>query len=305
MSFAALKKQRGNFADLSKKLANEKKGGGYGPDERYWKLTVDDAGNGYAVIRFLPAPQGEEYPFVKMYNHAFKNEKTGKWYIENCRSTINEADPVMEMNSELWNSGIEANKDVARKQKRNLKYISNILVIKDSKNPENEGKVFLYSYGSKIFEMIEAALEPKFEDEKPFNPFDFWEGADFNLKAYNGSNRQRSYDKSGFSAPAPLFDGDDAALEALWNKQYSLQAEVAPDKFKSYDQLKTRLHAVLGNSPARPANSASEQAEQVEREFTPPQEAKPATRQAEAPASGSDDDGDLAKYAALLEGFDD
>lgn len=302
MSFAALKKQRGNFADLSKKLADEKKGGGgNGPDERYWKLTTDEAGNGYAVIRFLTAPVGEEYPFVKMYSHAFKNDKTGKWYIENCRSTINEADPVMEVNSELWNSGIEANKELARKQKRNLKYISNILVIKDSKNPQNEGKVFLFAYGSKIFEMIEAALQPKFEDEKPFNPFDFWDGADFNLKAYNGSNKQRSYDKSGFAAPAPLFGGDDAALEALWNKQYSLQAEVAPEKFKSYDQLKTRLQAVLGNAPGgRPASQATSQAQAVEREFAEP--ARPATRQEpSAPASEADD---LSQYAALLEGFD-
>ncbi|USV41129.1 single stranded DNA-binding protein [Xanthomonas phage BUDD] len=302
MSFAALKKQRGNFADLSKKLADEKKGGGgNGPDERYWKLTTDEAGNGYAVIRFLTAPVNEEYPFVKMYSHAFKNDRTGKWYIENCRSTINEADPVMEVNSELWNSGIEANKDLARKQKRNLKYISNILVIKDSKNPQNEGKVFLFAYGSKIFEMIEAALQPKFEDEKPFNPFDFWDGADFNLKAYNGSNKQRSYDKSGFSAPAPLFGGDDAALETLWNKQYSLQAEVAPEKFKSYDQLKTRLQAVLGNAPGgRPASQATSQAQAVEREFAEP--ARPATRQ--EPAASASDNEDLSQYAALLEGFD-
>lgn len=297
MSFAALKKQRGNFADISKKLADEKKGGGgSGPDERYWKLTVDDAGNGYAVIRFLPAPQEEAYPFVKMYSHAFKNERTGKWYIENCRSTIGENDPVMEVNSELWNSGIEANKELARKQKRHLKYISNILVIKDSKNPQNEGKTFLFAYGSKIFEMVEAAITPKFEDEKPFNPFDFWDGADFNLKAYNGSNRQRSYDKSGFSAPAPLFGGDDAALEALWTKQYSLAAEVATERFKSYDQLKTRYQAVQGNAPAR--NEASEQAAAVEREFVSPAKEVPAAR-----SSAVDDDPDMAQYADLLKDF--
>ena len=299
MSFASLKKQRGNFADLSKKLDDAKKSSGTGPDERYWKLTVDDAGNGYAVIRFLPAVKDEEYPFVKMYNHAFKNDKTGKWYIENCRSTINETDPVMEVNSELWNSGIEANKDICRKQKRNLKYISNILVIKDSKSPANEGKEFLFAYGSKIFEMVEAALQPKFEDEKPFNPFDFWDGADFNLKAYNGSNKQRSYDKSGFSAPTPLFGGDDAALETLWDKQYSLQAEVAPDKFKSYDQLKTRFQAVQGN--VVPTNTATSQASQVEQEFTPKQDTKPAVRQEAA----SSDDADLEKYADLLKDFTD
>jgi len=302
MSFAALKKQRGNFADLSKKLADSKQGGGQnGPDDRYWKLTVDDVGNGSAVIRFLPAPEGEEYPFVKMYSHAFKNEKTGKWYIENCRSTINEADPVMEINSELWNSGIEANKEIARKQKRNLKYISNILVIKDSKNPQNEGKVFLFAYGSKIFEMIEAALEPKFDDEVPVNPFDFWEGADFNLKAYNGSNKQRSYDKSGFTKPSALFDGDDEALEKLWKKQYSLQAEIAPDKFKSYDQLKTRLQAVQGATPARQV--AEQRATEVEREFVEPRASKPAPATRESAPAGVDED--LDKYAKLLEGFDD
>lgn len=301
MSFAALKKQRGNFADLSKKLADEKKGGGQGgPDDRYWKLTVDDAGNGYAVIRFLPAIDGEDFPFVKMYSHAFKNDKTGKWYIENCRSTINETDPVMEINSELWNSGIEANKDLARKQKRQLKYISNILVVKDSKNPQNEGKVFLFSYGTKIFNMIENALEPKFEDEKAFNPYDFWDGANFNLKAYM-SDKQRSYDKSGFAAPAPLFDGDDAALEKLWAQEYSLQAVIAPDQFKSYDQLKTRLQAVQGNAPAQ--SSAASQGAAVEREFTPPADKPAATRQAAPVADGDSDD--LAKYAALLEGFDE
>lgn len=300
MSFAALKKQRGNFADLSKKLADEKKGGGgAGPDDRYWKLTVDDVGNGSAVIRFLPAPEGEEYPYVKMYNHAFKNEKTGKWYIENCRSTINEADPVMEVNSELWNSGIEANKELARKQKRNLKYVSNILVIKDSKAPQNEGKVFLFAYGSKIFEMVEAALAPKFEDEKPFNPYDFWDGANFNLKAYNGSNKQRSYDKSGFSTPGALFDADDAALEKLYGTLHSLKAVIAPDQFKSYDQLKTRLQAVQGAPVAR--NSAQGQAAEVTREFAAP--APKAATRAPEPAGG--DDEDLAKYADLLKGFDD
>ena len=296
MSFAALKKKSGNFQDLSKKFADEKKGGGNGPDERFWKLTTDEAGNGHAVIRFLPAVENEEYPFVKMYSHAFKNEKNGKWYIENCRSTINEPDPVMEVNSELWDSGIEANKELARKQKRNLKYISNILVIRDPKAPQNEGKVFLFAYGSKIFEMVESAIEPKF-GETPFNPFDFWDGADFNLKAYNGANKQRSYDKSNFSAPAALFGGDDEALESLWKKQYSLQAEIAPGKFKSYDQLKTRLQAVQGTTPAR---TAQVQVKEVEREFTG--DSAPAVR--EAPAKEAVVDSSLDEYAALLKDFE-
>lgn len=305
MSFAKLKKSSGSFADLSKKLADEKKGGGQGKDERYWTLTTDDAGNGYAVIRFLPAPDGEEYPFVKMYNHAFKDPKTGKWYIENSRTTIGEADPVGEANSELWNTGTDANKEIVRARKRQLKYISNILVISDPKNPENEGKVFLFKYGAKIFGMIENALEPKFPDETPYNPFDFWQGADFKLKAHV-VEKQRSYERSGFDAPKPLFDGDDAALEQLWAKQYSLQAEIAPDKFKSYEQLKTRFHAVTGQTGAGGGGQSrvDREVEQVTRQFDEPQREEPQRATRQAPAAHDDDDG-MDKYADLLKGFDD
>lgn len=300
MSFAKLKKNSGSFADLSKKLADEKKGGGAGKDDRYWTLTTDEAGNGYAVIRFLPAPGEEEYPFVKLYNHAFKDDKTGKWYIENSRTTIGEADPVGEANSELWNTGTEANKELVRKRKRQLKYISNILVVSDPKNPDNEGKVFLFKYGAKIFGLIENALEPKFPDEKPYNPFDFWQGADFKLKAHV-VEKQRSYDRSGFDAPKPLFDGDDAALEKLWAQEFSLQAEVGSDKFKSYDQLKTRFQAVTGQTSS--AQRVDREVEEMTRQFDDKaEEPQRATRQA-APAA-ADDDG-MEKYADLLKGFDD
>lgn len=301
MSFAALKKQRGNFADLSKKLAEEKKGGSSLKDDRYWTLTTDEAGNGYATIRFLPAPEGEEMPYVKLYRHAFQDPKTSKWYIENSRTTLGEPDPVAEANSELWATGLEKDRDLARKRKRQLSYISNILVISDPKKPENEGKVFLFKYGAKIFGMIENAISPKFEDETPFNPFDFWDGANFKLKAHV-VEKQRSYDRSGFEAPQPLFDGDDEQLEKLWKKQYSLQAEVAPDKFKSYDQLKTRFLAVTGAAPT-PRQQQAQEVEEVERQFSEPTPTREAPAQRPAPVADTADD-DLAAYADLLKDFD-
>lgn len=298
MSFSALKKQRGNFQDLTKKLADDKKGGG-GGDDRYWSLSVDDVGNGYAKIRFLPAPDGEEMPYVKVYEHAFKDKVTNKWYIEKSRTTLGEADPVAEANSELWNTNIEANKEIARARKRNLRYIANILVIDDSMKPENNGKVFLYKFGAKIFGMIENALAPKFKDETPFNPFDLWEGADFKLKA-SVVEKQRSYERSGFETPAALYGGDDKKLEDLWRTEYSLQAEVAPDKFKPYDVLKTRFLAVIGQPAPRKADT---EIEKVEREFNEAPRATPVATRAPAPAK--DDDDELSAYAGLLDGFDD
>lgn len=301
MSFSQLKKNRGNFQDLSKKLADTKNSGGGGKDDRYWSLKVDEAGNGYAVIRFLPAPENEEYPFVKRYSHVFKDDNTNKWYIEKSLTTIGQQDPIAEENTRLWNSGIEENKNLARKRKRNLKYISNILVIKDKAAPENEGKVFLYEYGSKIFDMIQAAIEPQFDDEKPLNPFDLWDGADFNLKAYNGANKQRSYDRSSFSPPRPVFE-DDAALEKLWKSEYSLQALLAPSEFKSYDELKTRLEQVLGYKLGQ--SSEKRQADSIDEEFK-----EPARKQEKAPAAPAarreePQGDDLSEYAQLLADFD-
>ena len=246
MSFANLKKQS-RLGSLTSKLTNEiekmNKGSTGGADERLWKLEVDKAGNGYAVIRFLPAPEGEELPWAKVWSHAFQGP--GGWYIENSLTTLGQKDPVSEYNRLLWNSGNDADKDLARKQKRKLSYISNIYVVKDPTNPQNEGKVFLYKFGKKIFDKITAAMQPEFEDEEAIDPFDFWQGANFKLKAKNVAG-YRNYDSSEFASTSALLD-DDEALEAVWKKQHSLAELVAADQFKSYDELKTRLNSVLGN----------------------------------------------------------
>ncbi len=248
MSFANLKKQS-KLGSLTAKLVKEveKLNTNGGSDERLWKLDVDKSGNGYAVIRFLPAPDGEDLPFVKLYSHVFQGP--GGWYIENSLTTLGQKDPVSEFNTTLWNNGTDAGKETARKQKRKLTYVSNIYVVKDPANPENEGKVFLYKYGKKIFDKLTAAMQPEFEDEEAIDPFDFWQGANFKLKAKNVAG-YRNYDSSEFTATTPLLDDDDA-LEALWKKESSLAELVATDQFKSYEDLKRRLGYVLGNK-ARP-----------------------------------------------------
>ena len=245
MSFSNLKKAS-RLGTLTSKLVKEveKMNNTSGGDDRLWKLDVDKSGNGYAVLRFLPAPDGEDLPFVKLYSHAFQGP--GGWYIENSLTTLNQKDPVSEYNTSLWNNGTEAGKDTARRQKRKLTYISNVYVVKDPANPENEGKVFLYKYGKKIFDKLMAAMQPEFEDESPIDPFDLWQGANFKLKAKNVAG-YRNYDSSEFAQPSPLND-DDEALEALWKKEYSLQDFVGADQFKSYDDLKKRLTYVLGNA---------------------------------------------------------
>ena len=250
MSFADLKKQS-KLGSLTAKLVKEVEkanNAGGNQDDRIWKLDVDKSGNGYAVIRFLPAPNGEDLPFVKLYSHAFQGP--GGWYIENSLTTLGQKDPVSEYNTTLWNNGTDAGKETARRQKRKLTYVSNIYVVKDPANPENDGKVFLFKYGKKIFDKLTAAMQPEFEDEEAIDPFDFWQGANFKLKAKNVAG-YRNYDSSEFAATSPLLDDDDA-LEALWKKQDSLQDFVAPDQFKSYEDLKKRLEYVLGNK-GRPA----------------------------------------------------
>jgi hypothetical protein len=245
MSFANLKKQS-KLGSLTQKLVKEveKMNNTNGnQDDRLWKLECDKSGNGYAVIRFLPAPNGEDLPFVKLYSHAFQGP--GGWYIENSLTTLGQKDPVSEFNTTLWNNGTDAGKDAARRQKRKLTYISNIYVVKDPANPENEGKVFLYKYGKKIFDKLTAAMQPEFEDEEAIDPFDFWQGANFKLKAKNVAG-YRNYDSSEFTAVTPVLDDDDA-LEALWKKENSLSEFVGADQFKSYDDLKKRLGYVLGN----------------------------------------------------------
>ena len=214
-------------------------------DERLWKPELDKSGTGQAVIRFLPAPDGEELPWVKVWKHAFQGP-TGKWFIENSLTTLNQKDPVSEHNSELWNTGLESDKEIARKQKRKLEYYSNIYVVSDPKHPENNGKVFLFRYGKKIFDKIMAAMQPEFEDETPINPFDFWEGANFKLKIRKVDGFW-NYDKSEFDSVKSLSD-DDGELDKIWNKQYPLADFHAPSNFKSYDELKKRLDDVLSGT---------------------------------------------------------
>ena len=249
-SFSQLKNNRSSqleklTAELNKLSSNAPQNDS--DDNRFWKPEVDKAGNGYAVIRFLPAPVGEDIPFVRIWDHGFQGP--GGWYIEKSLTTINEKDPVSEHNAVLWNSGIESNKELVRKQKRRLSYYSNIYVIKDSSNPSNEGKVFLFKYGKKIFDKLNEAMHPQFQDEKPINPFDLWSGANFKLKIRNVDG-YRNYDKSEFDSPAPL-TSDDEELEKIWKSEHSLNKFLDRSNFKSYEELKIRLDKVLSNT-ARP-----------------------------------------------------
>ena len=242
MGFNDLKKQSslGNLtAKLVKEVEKQNNTGG-GADERLWKPEMDKTGNGYAVIRFLP-PDGEDLPWVKLFSHAFQGP--GGWYIENSLTTIGGKDPVGELNRELWNSGTDANKDIVRKQKRKLSFYANIYVVQDKANPQNEGKVFLYKFGKKIFDKIMEALQPEFEDETPINPFDFWQGANFKLKLKKVAGYW-NYDSSEFDRVS--LSWTTMMSGTIWKKEYSLAALVAPDQFKSYDDLKKRMDYVLG-----------------------------------------------------------
>tara|TARA_R110000824_G_scaffold247627_1_gene436669 strand:- start:1650 stop:2531 length:882 start_codon:yes stop_codon:yes gene_type:complete len=247
-SFANLKRDRNSLAKLNKAIQSSAAPAEAGSrdDTRFWQPTVDKSGNGMAVIRFLPAPPldgDDSLPWVRLFSHGFQGP--GGWYIENSLTTLNQKDPVSEYNSVLWNSGIEANKDIARKQKRKLSHISNIMVVSDPSNPENEGKVFLYKFGKKIFDKLSEAMNPEFQDETAINPFDFWEGANFKLKIRKVEG-YRNYDKSEFASPNALFDGDEDKLKKLFDQEYSLKEFVSPGNFKSYDLLKARLDKVLG-----------------------------------------------------------
>jgi hypothetical protein len=246
-SFANLKRNKSSFEKLTKAVAaTSQSSENSREDNRFWQPDVDKAGNGMAVIRFLPASAADgddALPWVRVFSHGFQGP--GGWLIDNCLTTLNENCPVCEHNSVLWNSGIEANKEIVRKQKRKLNYVANILVISDPKHPENEGQVRLYKFGKKIFDKITEAMNPEFDDEKPVNPFDFWEGANFKLKIRNLEG-YRNYDKSEFESPEALFDGDDEKLEALWKKEHSLKEFTDRKNFKSHDQLKSRLDKVLG-----------------------------------------------------------
>jgi len=300
-SLSDLRKSRGNFDSLMKEVekianptSNERR-----EDDRFWQPAVDKAGNGYAVIRFLPPPKGEELPWVRVWNHGFQGP-SGRWYIENSLTTLNLPDPVSELNSELWNSGVESNKEIARKQKRRLNYIANILVVKDSANPQNEGKVFLYKFGKKIFDKIKDVMQPQFEDEEPTNPFDFWKGANFKLKIRNVEG-YRNYDKSEFDSIASIADSDDE-IEAIWNQQFPLQEFLDPKNFKTYDELKKKLEIVLKGSPvANMTADAMSKARTEEIEEAP----APVFREAKAPAMKStmaeDEDDDISYFSSLAE----
>lgn len=273
MSFEALKKQSklGSLTDKLVKEVEKMNTSSGSEDSRFWKPEMGKEGVGSAIIRFLPAPEGEELPWVKLYKHAFKGP-SGYWYIENCLSSIAQKDPVNDYNRSLVAKyGGEMDKcplsvqNKVREQKRKLSYYSNIYVIKDPANPENDGKVFLFKYGKKIFDKILAAMQPEFDDEEPMNPFDFWQGANFKLKITK-KDGYWNYDKSEFDKVKPLLDDDDA-LEAIWKKEHSLSAIVAEDQFKSYEELEKRMNYVLGlNSTAEPTRSRAvmEQEEELE-----------------------------------------
>ena len=261
MSFSSLKKKSGTFAKLTQEIEKLSKPQGQGgPDERLWKPEVDKSGNGYAVIRFLPEPEGEDLPWAQVWSHAFQGP--GGWYIENSLTTLNQKDPVGELNRTLWNSGLDADKDTARKQKRKLSYYSNIFVVKDQLHPENEGKTFLYKYGKKIHDKIASAMQPQFEDETPINPFDLWKGANFKIKIQTIGGYW-NYDKSEFDVPSTLGDFDDEKLEKIWKSQYSLKEFTDLKNFKSYEQLSARLNLVLNKSTKATVQSNEEDEELV------------------------------------------
>ena len=266
MSFAALKKRSKSKKDVESMMDKLQSAAGGSKasyvDDRYWKLERDKSSNGYAIIRFLDAPEKEDFPFVKNYSHGFKGK--GGWYIENSLTTIEKQDPVSEANSELWNSGIDSNKQIARDRKRRLQYISNIYVVSDSAHPENEGKVFLFKYGKSIFDMIQAAGAPEFDDESPVNVFNLFNGANFKLKARKADGFVK-YDKSGFEEPSQWLK-DESEMETLYNGLYSLTAEVSEDKFKPYDELKKKFLRVIGGGTS---DTSSFTAESVSAPETP------------------------------------
>ena len=310
MNLEQLRNLRKNSTTALSKIASELEkesngGGNRGADDRFWKVEPDKAGNGSAVIRFLPAIDADKLPWVKIYSHGFQGP-TGKWYIENCLTTIGQDDPVVEHVNDLYNSGIEENKKLGQQRKRKLAYVCNVLVISDPKHPENEGQVKLFKFGKKIFDKIKDAMQPKFEDETPLDPFDFWEGANFNLKICKVEG-YRNYDRSGFDAPSAVFD-DEAEIEALWQKEHDLREFIDSSKFKDASTLQKRLDQVLGNGPRIP--TAQEQAEADLDAYIPP---APPARKAEAPSAPQrdvparkpsppkmDDDDEAAYFESLL-----
>ncbi|CAB4143248.1 single-stranded DNA binding protein [uncultured Caudovirales phage] len=300
-SFSELKRSASNsFEKLNQELTKLNSNQSNSRDDRLWTCQTDKAGNGYAIIRFLPAPAGEDVPFIRLFTHGFKGP--GGWYIENSLTTIGQQDPIAELNTRLWNSGVESDKETVRKQKRQLNFYSNIYVVKDPANPENEGKVFLFRYGKKIFDKITDLMNPQFEDEKPVDPFNLWTGANFKLKIRKFEGYP-NYDKSEFDSPAPLLDDDDK-LEAIWKSEYSLKELTDPKNFRSYDELKRRLDRALGLTTGNAPSNARQQF--VDEDDIPSFEPAPQARAAEArpaPAASSvdDDDEDFEFFKKLAE----
>ena len=291
MSLSDLKRKAASLDTLVQAAQKESTASPVSVEDRFWKPEVDKSGNGYAVLRFLPAGEGEDLPWAKYWTHFFKSP-SGQWFIDNCRTSINDACPVCESNNALWNSGYEADKETARDRKRRLHYVANVYVVSDTANPENEGKVFLYKFGRKIFDKLMDAMQPQFADEDPINPFDLWEGADFKLKIRNVEG-YRNYDKSEFASPKPLLDGDDDELETVYNKIYPLKEFTNPSDYKPYAEMKARLNQVLGSDVALTT------AEQVSLDIDEPVSSVEPTPTIET-TSSSDDSEDALSYFARL-----
>ena len=307
MSFANLKKNRSKSLDKLSSQLDKMASKGYSDPmkEKYWTPTKDAAGNGFAIIRFLPAPDTEDMPFVRIWDHGFQGP--GGWYIEKSLSTLQQDDPLGKYNSQLWNSGVDADKEQARKQKRRLKYHANILIIKDSANPDMEGRVMLYAFGKKIFDKLNDLMNPQFEDETPVNPFDFWEGANFKLKIRQFEGYP-NYDKSEFDDASELVEGNDEKLETIFSQLNSLQELIAVDQFKTYAELEAKLHRVLGISGESTYDSGSK-AEDIDEDLNMGNLAKSkdetTSKEAESksePETGysDDDDDELAMFKDLV-----
>jgi hypothetical protein len=292
MDFSKMKKSSGNLDKLAKAVeALNASTDGSQEKELYWRPEVDKAGNGMATIRFLPAAaaDGEDaLPWVKVFSHGFQGP--GGWLIDNCLTTKNQQCPVCEHNNKLWNSGIEANKEVVRKQKRKLNYIANVYIVSDPKHPENEGQVKLFKFGKKIFDKITEAMNPQFEDETPINPFDLWKGANFKLKIRKVEGYQ-NYDKSEFESASPL-SGDDEELEKIWKSEHSLSSLTADKEFKSYDDLKNRLEKVLGLNGEVPAPKTTVETIKEQARIAPKKVAEPEI---------TDTDDDMAYFNSLAD----
>ena len=294
MDFESLKTSSSGFDKLTKALEenlnpeDSKKQNKY-QDDRLWKPELDKTGNGYAVLRFLPATSGEDMPWVRLWSHAFQGP--GGWYIENSLTTLGHKDPVSEENTRLWNTGVESDKGIARNRKRKLSYYSNVLIVSDPAHPENEGQVKLFKFGKKIFDKITEAMQPEFDDETPINPFDFWKGANFKLKIRKVDGFW-NYDKSEFEGVSAIADNDDS-IKAIWEKQYPLKPFLDASNFKSYEELKEKLNRVITGT------KSTDTVENVDLPST--STAKVQSKDSASTASASDSDDTLDYFSKLAE----